>query len=71
MHPIAFTVQDLRRSLSPSSVARGQAYAHRGHVRERRYEPAENRYVARVQGSRDQPYSVEALIIPGRTGAKV
>ena len=71
MHPIAFTLQDLRRSLSPTSVARGQAYAHRGHVRERHYDPAQNRYVARVQGSRDQPYTVEATVVAGRSGANV
>jgi hypothetical protein len=70
MSPIPFTLQDLRRVLSAASVERGQAYANGGRVREREYDGAANRYVAHVQGSREDPYRVEAQVLPGRHGAK-
>jgi SNF2 family DNA or RNA helicase len=71
MSRTAYTLQDLRRALSAITVERGQDYARRGQVHARQYDGAEGRYAAQVNGSREDPYSVRAQVLPGRTGIKV
>ena len=71
MQRTRYSLQDLRRNLANHVVERGQDYASRGHVHAREYDPAHDHYAARVNGSRAEPYQVEARVVPGRIGASV
>src|SRR5687767_5755937 len=71
MQRTPYTLQDLRRTLSPNVVQRGQGYASRGQVHTRQYNGALDRYVARVNGSREDPYAVHAHVVRGRSGISV
>ena len=50
-----YTLQDLRRTLSATTLERGRTYATRGQVHARQYDGAHDRYVAQVNGSREDP----------------
>jgi superfamily II DNA or RNA helicase len=71
MSAISFSLQDLRRGMSGVYVERGQRYASGGRVHARDYDPEHNRYRASVEGSRPEPYRIDARVLAGRTGPTV
>ena len=63
-----FTLATLNRDLPAAYVARGKHYADEGLVSDLRYLSDEKRYTAAVQGSRPEPYRVEAQLVKGSLG---
>ena len=64
----SFTLATLNRDLPAAYVARGKHYADEGLVSDLRYFPDKKRYIAAVQGSRPEPYRVEAQLVKGSHG---
>ncbi|HEY7758083.1 MAG TPA: DEAD/DEAH box helicase [Burkholderiales bacterium] len=71
MSAIGFSLQDLRRGMSSVYVERGQRYVSAGRVHARDYDLEHNRYRASVEGSRPEPYRIDARVLAGRTGPTV
>ena len=65
------TLATLNRDLSAAYVARGKQYADEGLVSDLCYFPDEKRYTAAVQGSRPEPYRVEAQLVKGAHGPTI
>ena len=63
-----FTLATMNRDLPAAHVARGRHYADKGLVRNLRYFSDKKRYTAAVQGSRPEPYRVEAHVVKGSHG---
>src|SRR5882672_5115649 len=63
-----FTLATLNRDLPAAYVARGKHYADKGLVGDLRYFSDTKRYTAAVQGSRPEPYRVEAQLVKGSHG---
>ena len=63
-----FTLVTLNRDLPAAYVARGKHYADEGLVSNLRYFSDKKRYTAAVQGSRPEPYRVEAQLVKGSHG---
>src|SRR5579859_798349 len=68
-HP--FTLATLNRDLPAAYVARGRHYADEGLVSDLRYFSDKKRYTAVVQGSRPEPYRVEAQLVKGSHGPTI
>jgi superfamily II DNA or RNA helicase len=64
----SFTLATLNRDLPAAYIARGKHYADAGRVGDLRYFSDKNRYTAAVQGSRPEPYRVEAQMVNGSLG---
>ena len=64
-----FTLATLNRDLPAAYVARGKHYADEGLVSDLRYSSDQKRYTAVVQGSRPEPYRVEAQLVKGSHGS--
>ena len=64
----SFTLATLNRDLPAAYVARGKHYADEGLVSDLHYFPDKKRYTAAVQGSRPEPYRVEAQLVKGSHG---
>jgi len=65
------TLATLNRDLSAAYVVRGKHYADEGLVSDLRYFSDEKRYTAAVQGSRPEPYRVEAQLVKGAHGPTI
>src|SRR5580765_4619437 len=63
-----FTLATLNRVLPAAYVARGKDYADGGLVGNLRYFSDKKRYTATVQGSRPEPYRVDAQLVKGSHG---
>ena len=63
-----FTLATLNRDLSAAHVARGKHYADEGLVSDLHYFADKKRYTAAVQGSRPEPYRVDAQLVKGSHG---
>jgi superfamily II DNA or RNA helicase len=63
-----FTLATMNRDLPAAHVARGKHYADEGLVGNLRYFSEKKRYTAAVQGSRPEPYRVEAQVVKGAHG---
>ena len=67
----SFSLATLNRDLPAAYVARGKRYADEGLVSDLRYFSDKKRYTAVVQGSRPEPYRVEAQLVKGSHGPTI
>ena len=65
---VRYTLADVRTSLRPEVVARGEAYARGGRVSNLKLTNGGNSITARVRGSQAAPYDVTAYVSRSRSG---
>ncbi|MEO8166575.1 MAG: hypothetical protein ABI619_14390, partial [Betaproteobacteria bacterium] len=71
MTSLSLSLETLNRTLPAELVARGRTYADEGRVSELRRFSGQHRYAAKVQGTRAEPYRVEAQLVKGSHGTMI
>ena len=71
MTRLSLSLETLNRTLPAEHIARGKKYADEGRVSELRRLSGPHRYAASVQGTRAEPYRVEAQLVKGSHGTLI